>query len=162
MWLEENLDGQAERSYFPNSDGTFSALPAYGVFTVQGPPILAVTPRSQSRSLTLSSTPSNSSNSFPPNFRSVISAKKSQASFSLKIIRAVIHYRAHGKPDFIPMGQTYIELMENTATLDHILRCIREKWGDDYYIVTADGLALEESAATHGSLKKLLTLDNII
>ena len=48
----------------------------------------------------------------------------------------------------------YIELVESTATLEHILCCVHDKWGETtYYIFTADKLALEESAATQGLLQ---------
>ena len=34
VWLEEDVDSQAERSNFPNSDGTFSVLPMHDKFCV--------------------------------------------------------------------------------------------------------------------------------
>ena len=103
----------------------------------------------------MSSTPFSSlSNFFPLTFWLVIKAKKSTATISFNIVKAVKHH-ANGKPDFVPLGQTYmyIELVESTATLEHIPCCVHDKWGETtYYIFTADGLALEESAATQGLL----------
>ena len=83
----------------------------------------------------------------------MIKDKKSTAIFSLKIVKAVKHHHANGKPDFFPLGQMYIELVEITATLEHILCCVYDKLGETtYYIFTADRLALEESAAIQGLL----------
>ena len=82
----------------------------------------------------------------------MIKAKKSTATLSLNIVKAVKHHCANSKPDFVPLGQTYIELVEITATFEHILCCVHDKWGETYFIFTADRLALEESAATQGLL----------
>ena len=70
-------------------------------------------------------------------------------------MKAVKHHHANDKPDFVPLGQMYIKLVEITATLEHILCCVHDKWGETtctYYIFTADGLVLEESAETQGLL----------
>ena len=84
------------------------------IITVQGPLLSAVTPQ-QSRSMTMSSTPSSSSSNFLLlTFRLVIKAKKSTAIFSYKIVKAVKHHHANGKPDFVPLGQMYIELVESS------------------------------------------------
>ena len=44
--------------------------------------------------------------------------------------------------------QTFIELIEATANVNHILAIIRRRWGPDYILVTQDGLQIEDSPAT--------------
>ena len=90
---------------------------------VQAPLLSAMTPR-QSRSMTMSSTPSSSSpNFFLLTFRLVIKAKKSTAIFSLKIVKAVKHHHANGKPDFVPLGQTYSWLkLRQLWSMEHQMR----------------------------------------
>ena len=54
------------------------------------------------------------------------------------------------KPDFELLNQTYIELVESTANLEHIQSIIQRRWGAEYRIVTSDGIELEDSPATQG------------
>ena len=49
-----------------------------------------------------------------------------------------------------PVNQTFIELIEATANVEHILAIIRKRWGPDYLLVTKDGLQIEDSPATQG------------
>lgn len=130
--------------YFPNSDGTFSNLPPYAVLRVDGTRVPSSSGRGSS--LTLSSTPASSSSSLPA-FRSVV-AKKTN-SFSLKIVRANMHRRPSGKPDFQALSQTHVELVEATANLEYIMTIVERKW-PDHIIVTSDGLALDDSPSTQG------------
>ena len=56
------------------------------------------------------------------------------------------------KIDFQPIHQTFIELLDSTANVEHILAIIRRRWGSDYMLVTQDGLPLEDAPATQGDL----------
>ncbi len=58
--------------------------------------------------------------------------------------------RGKSKPEFQPTSQTYIDLIDSTANLEHILSIIQRRWGSEYTIVTTDGLPLEDSPATQG------------
>ena len=56
------------------------------------------------------------------------------------------------KPDFQTTGQTYIELTETTANVEHIISVLSQRWGSGYTLVTNDGVPLEDSPATQGLL----------
>ena len=70
-------------------------------------------------------------------------------SFSLKVIKADVH-RIGKKIDFQPQSQTFIDLVDSTANVEHILGVVQRRRGSDYMLVTQDGLQLEESPATQG------------
>ncbi len=48
--------------------------------------------------------------------------------------------------------QLYIDISEHTANVEHILREARGRWGDNYVLVTIDGLELQDSEGTKGML----------
>lgn len=102
-----------------------------------------------SRSLSISSTPppSNTSSLL---FRSVTAPKRTP-SFSLKVIKAKLVKSGRRKPEFEPLRQTYIYLVDSTANLEHILGLI-QRWGSQFTLVTSDGIELEESPSTQGLL----------
>ena len=58
--------------------------------------------------------------------------------------------------EFQPLSQTFIELVDSTANVEHILGVIQRRWGSEYTLVTHDGLQLEESPATQGIYVHLL------
>ena len=107
--------------------------------------------------MSLSSTPGNHSGtplhfsapSTSSSFQSVIAPRR-VPSFSLKVIKANM-YRIGKKVEFQPHSQTFIELVDSTANVEHILGVIQRRWGSDYILVTQDGLQLEESPATQGN-----------
>ena len=106
--------------------------------------------------MSLSSTPGNqlgtplnfSAPSTSSSFQSVIAPKR-VPSFNLKVIKADVH-RIGKKIEFQCQSQTFIELVDSTANVEHILSVIQRRWGSDYTLVTQDGLQLEESPATQG------------
>ena len=46
----------------------------------------------------------------------------------------------------------FLELKSDQVNLSYILQHIREKWGQDYIIVTSDGQELEDCTVTQGWL----------
>ena len=154
-WLRDDCDGAA---FFPQENGNFNlgslGVSAYATLVVEGPALSASTlPRSntlpcQQSSVTVSSTPSTSSLP-PPSFRSVTAPKRG-ANFSLKVVKATMCQQGKRKVEFQPISQTYLELVESTANLEHILGIIQKRWGTEYTLVTSDGLPLEDSPATQG------------
>ena len=54
------------------------------------------------------------------------------------------------KVNFKPVHQTFIELVETTANVDHILGVVQRKWGTNFILVTQDGLKLEDAPGTQG------------
>lgn len=55
-----------------------------------------------------------------------------------------------GKVEFETETQMYIDLTESTATVEYVIQEVKHRWGDDYVIVTIDGLELGESEGTKG------------
>ena len=153
VWLRDDCDGTA---FFPQENGNFNlssqGISPFAALVVEGPPMLASPlPRStniprQPSSLTVSSTPT-SSPSLPPPFHSVTA--KRMPTFGLKVIKATMS-RQGKKTEFLPISQTYLDIVESTANLEHILSIIHKRWGTEYTIVTSDGLPLEDSPATQG------------
>jgi len=78
------------------------------------------------------------------NFRSVLAHKKIK-SFNIKVTKATMTKSPKGKPEFNPTGQMYIELLDSTANIEHVLEKIQQKWGGNHMVVTSDGLQLEDS-----------------
>ena len=151
-WLRDDCDGTA---FFPQDDGSFDfdslGVSAYTTLVVEGPALatpvvsscMSNLPR-PSPSATVSATPT----SIPPSFRSVTASKR-QLSFSLKVVKVTM-CRRKNKPEFQPVTQTFIDLVDSIANLEHILSIIQRRWGSEYIIVTNDGLPLEDSPATQG------------
>ena len=83
-----------------------------------------------------------------PNFHSVVAAIRSPL-FNLKIIKTTV-IKTGKKVEFKPVHQTFIELVEDTVNVDHILDVVQRKWGTNHILVTQDGLKLEEAPGTQG------------
>lgn len=171
-WLRDEIDDTA---YFPQQDESFDLLGAgvtqYTHLIVEGRNLesqraLSTSLAAIAGSMSLSSTPAaassatltargqQSSSSLPsPFFRSVIAPKR-VPSFNLKVVKAKMH-RNGRKTEFQPIHQTFIELVDSTANVEHILAIIRRRWGPDYILVTQDGLPLEDAPATQGDYMQL-------
>ena len=52
------------------------------------------------------------------------------------------------KPEFQCLRQLYTDKMESTANIDYILTVVQRRWGEDYTLVTNDGLKLLDSPGT--------------
>lgn len=94
-------------------------------------------------------------------FQSVVSMAatpaKRKGSVALKIIVAKMTRPAE-KVVFEKREQIFITLTEGTATLPYILAQVKELVGDDYIIVTCDGLEVKECSGTEG----IVLPDNIL
>jgi hypothetical protein len=164
VWLRDDLD--LEAAYLPGDDGSFNFpddvnITSLTTLMVEGRSSTetTVTPRSamhtMQRSLVVPSTPVSTSGgvqsgSSVPLFRSVTSKRSTTSSYIVKIIKANMTKNHKGKPDFEPLSQTFISLVEATANLDYILTTMQRRWGQDYRVVTGDGIELEDSPATQG------------
>ena len=158
VWLRDDLDNTL---FLPEDDGTFTQVEAgSSVLVVEGPSLTATSRASgfssRPSSTTLSSLPSTSSLP-PPSFRSVIAPKRCP-SFTLKILKAcVIMKNGRRKLDVgCDAKQTFIELVESTANLEHILPIVQKRWGPEYRIVTNDAIELEDSPATQGKINDIV------
>ena len=80
-------------------------------------------------------------------YRSAIPGKKKMASYSLKVTRA----EREGMKIINPTRQTYINVTDSTACVPFIVAQCREDFDDDSLeLVTANGLAIEDSESTRG------------
>lgn len=80
-------------------------------------------------------------------FRSAIPGKKKTPSYSLKVTRA----EREGMKIINATRQTYINITDNTACIPFIVSQCREDFDDDSLeLVTANGLAIEDSESTRG------------
>ena len=161
VWLKDDITGKV---YFPEEHGSFhlADIEGYPTLTVEGPDMSQSTslprrgnPFLRATSSTVSSTLSaGSSGSSPgaPIFRSVVAPRKG-STLCVKIVKAKVKKGGNRKkPEFLPISQTYVEVTESTATLDHILNMVKRRWGDQYVLVTSDCIQLEDSPATQGLL----------
>ena len=67
-----------------------------------------------------------------------------------KIMRADKKISAGGKIEFIAHEATYVELKPSTANVTYIQSQIQKIWGNEYIVVSNDGLQIHDSPATRG------------
>uniref|UniRef100_A0A1X7UYK0 RING-type domain-containing protein n=1 Tax=Amphimedon queenslandica TaxID=400682 RepID=A0A1X7UYK0_AMPQE len=94
----------------------------------------------------------SSSNSVPavtPS-RPIITAKKTNDCATVKIIQASMKRLSTGKAEFAHQAQTFIDIRDDTANVTYPTSMVHRKWGNDYVIVTTDGLPIEDCSGTKG------------
>ena len=135
---------------FPDTTDTRFDLPVSverliveGTATVQGPSsassgVQVVTP--VATGCTSSNRPFYSSNQ-----------KKSQ-TFNIKVVQASLKWLPNGRPEFKQLGQSFVDITEATANVQHVQSVVQGRWGPDYILVTADGVQLDDSPGTKGML----------
>ena len=62
----------------------------------------------------------------------------------------IIIVRAKMDSEFSQKAQMHLNVAESTANVNHILREVHQRWGEEYVIVTVDGLELEDCEGTKG------------
>jgi len=131
------VEGPAEEHIV--SSQQFSAVAQYRPST--GGPVSSLASPSSFTSNSLSSGTS---------YRSV-QYKKGCKSVSIKITKAEMKKSSGSKkPEFYATGQTYIELVDATANVEFVMGTIQKRWGNNFVIVSNDGLELEDVPATQG------------
>lgn len=68
----------------------------------------------------------------------------------IKIVQASVKRTGSGRVEFTPSGQAFIEVTDSTANVHYLNHAIKEKWGEDYCLVTGDGIKIEDSSGTQG------------
>ena len=87
--------------------------------------------------------------SLSPPFRSVVAPKKGPA-YSLKIVQARV-IKSHGKkPEAQCLRQLYMDITDTTANIDYTLTIVQRRWGEEFTLVTNDGLEFLDSLGTRG------------
>lgn len=80
------------------------------------------------------------------------SARKTQSCY-VKIVQASIRHLPNGKMEFIAQNQTFVDVTEATANLHYVISAVQRKWGQDYVLVTSDGLKVDDSSWDKGYVR---------
>ena len=156
VWLRDESD---DSGHFPESEGgsfTLSGIAPFTTMIVEGTLVSGFPPRAQSTRGLLPAVASSSSVRVasatppPPIYRSVVAPKK--VAITVKIVKARMKMpkKGSGNPEFESLSQMYVELTEATANITHVTDMVRKQWGTEYYIVSAEGIEIADSAATQG------------
>ncbi len=78
----------------------------------------------------------------------------------MQVVKASIRWTAKGKPEFEAESQLLLDLTESTANLENILSSVRDQWGSRYILVTNDGIQIEETSGSIGTLTVLVLMMN--
>ena len=76
--------------------------------------------------------------------------KGASGTLSVKILQALFKRLPTGKPEFIPVGQHFLDLSEANANVPYINRAVKSHWGKEYCLVSAEGLKFEDCDSTQG------------
>ena len=150
LWLRERL-GQG--AFFPTEDNTDFGFPLDGelnmaTLIVEGRPIAETPAPTPDR---ISSASTSRRNAGPGPVLPLGGKKSAALIFPLKIIQAIItKQNSNGRPEFLKMGEFYLEIIESTANITFINHAIKERWGKEYVLVSSNGLKIEDSSATRG------------
>ena len=55
-----------------------------------------------------------------------------------------------GKVEFTPSSQMFINMTADTANIGYVYREIKKHWGKHFYVVSNDGISIEDSPSTQG------------
>lgn len=158
--MKSDLD---HRASFPNDAGLFvvdeGALYDGAVFCVEGPDLttvgqiqpLSVSSTAQSSPTGTSSLQTSAQANQPPHFKSVIPKASKGQSHALRVVRAKMEWSRTGKVAFTTETQMYIDITEHTANVEYVMR---DRWGDNYVLVTVDGLELHDSDGAKGKIRQ--------
>ena len=85
-------------------------------------------------------------------YKPIFPAAQKSHSVNVKIVQANVTKQANGKLEFLKLGQAFIDVNEATANIYYISAVVQKKWGNEYILVTGDGLKIEDSSGTQGML----------
>ena len=57
---------------------------------------------------------------------------------------------------------SFIEIRESTANIDFVSQEVQLLWGEDYRVVTAEGMEVKDGSGTRGKINKLIVCMDII
>ena len=84
--------------------------------------------------------------------RSVVpkQAAPKDPTITVKIIHAKIDRSRTRKVKFTQEAQMHLDITESTVNVQYVLNEVQQRWGDQYVLVTIDGLELEDCERTKG------------
>ena len=139
VWLKQEF---GRRCYFPYQSGNFQFDHDVGhtVFAlmVEGAPIQSVL------CTTPSTNPTNSTPFYKP------SGSKKDLTFNVKVVKANMRRLPNGKVEFEKIEQTHISIDDRSANVHTVNNAVQSKWGPDFFVVTGDGLEVDDSTGTQG------------
>ena len=163
-WFRDESD---DSGHFPGSeDGCFNLnnISAFTTMIVEGPPVNGYFQRAQGtrgQSIVPSVVPTSGSSVRvasvlppPPIYRSITAPKKAPV-VTIKVVKAKMKLSKRGStgnPEFDSPSQMYVELTEATANITHVTELVRNQWGTEYTVVSAEGIEMADSTATQGKL----------
>ena len=65
-----------------------------------------------------------------------------------------------GKVEFVPHESTYVSLKSSTANVRYIEEHIKKTWGDDYILVSKEGVPICDTTATQRKIVMVQCLHN--
>ncbi len=111
----------------------------------------SVSVSSMARSSGYGASTSYSAHPPPPTFKPIIASTKKEPVCTIKVVKAkMIGGGTSGKVEFEAQKQMHIEVIESSANVPSILKQIRRQWGDEYNLVSNDGLVMEDCEGTRG------------
>ena len=147
VWLREEF---GNRAFFPDSSNVKFDLPNDIVrlsisLVVEGAD--PAVPGTSSSAVPVA-TPSVSAR---PSF---FSTGGKRQTLNVKIIQASMKRNVGGKVEFVHLSQTFVSITESTANVDYVASVVQRRWGSGYVLVTGDGLEIEDSSGTQGTLSE--------
>ena len=134
---------------FPTDGETFQDVGEYTtVLMVEG------APRSTDSGMTTRSTlnvVSATENEAAPGPSTPQTSGNKYNSYNVKVVKAKKTINGSGKADFISLDNMFIEINSSNANSAYVKSCVQKQWGDDYIVVSKDGLEIGDSPATRGN-----------
>ena len=143
LWLREEF---GNRAFFPDATNSYFTLPNDVIrLVVEGSPQAA----RPAQVATPMPGPSVTGTTSPYPYRPFFHRSKSQ-TVNVKVVRASMKRLASGKCEFANHGQTFVDVTESTSNVNYVRNAVQKRWGEEYTLVTADGLEIEDSSGTQG------------
>ena len=90
--------------------------------------------------------PAGPSSSTSPSYKGL----GGQRNCTIKVVQAEKNITPTGKLEFISIDKMYIDLTPSIANIDYVQSEVQSNWGEEYVVVSNDGLKISDSAATRG------------
>jgi hypothetical protein len=86
---------------------------------------------------------------------SIIPVGKKNSNPTLKIFKGTIVKKSNGHLAVERIGQTFVTITDSTANVPYLTHHVKEKWGQNYVLVSNDAIRIEDSSGTQGGLIRM-------